>query len=412
VEEPVIPRTDGFAFQVMACDGHARRAVLSTPHGPVETPTFMPVGTQGAVKTLTPGEVATTGARVVLGNTYHLMLRPGAEVVAAAGGLHAFTRWPHAMLTDSGGFQAYSLGSAQPGRAKGPGPRSHTVDKSEPEPRRGGSGPLVDALEEGFVFRSHIDGSTHRLTPEDAVRIQGLLGADVQMQLDVCPPGDAPRAAVEAAVHRTTRWARRALATPRPDRQALFGIVQGGCFGDLRRRHAEELGELPFDGLALGGFSVGEPIARMHEALLEAAPALDPERPRYLMGVGTPHDLIVAIGAGVDMFDCVLPTRNARNGQALSRTGRVIIKHARWRQDPRPIDERCTCACCAGGYSRAYLRHLYMSGEILALRLLSLHNLHFYGEVVAGAREAIARQEYDGWARRMIAALQEEGDGV
>jgi len=377
------PAAAGFAFRVLARDGQARRAVLETPHGPVETPTFMPVGTQGSVKTLAPDEVASTGARVVLGNTYHLMLRPGAEAIAQLGGLHAFTRWPHAMLTDSGGFQAYSL----------------SVGKDS----------LVGATEEGFRFKSHLDGSAHLLTPEEAVRVQGLIGADIQMQLDVCPPGDSPRDVVEAAVARTTRWARRALAAPRPEGQALFGIVQGACFADLRRAHAGELGAMPFDGLALGGFSVGEPIERMHETLVEVAPALDPERPRYLMGVGTPRDLVLAIGAGVDMFDCVLPTRNARNGQALTRFGKVVVKNARWRDDPRPLDERCACPCCAGGYSRAYLRHLYLAGEVLVLRLLSQHNLHFYGELVAAAREAISRGDgaYAAWASATCGALQQ-----
>ena len=375
------PPTPGFAFRVVAEDGPARRGVLTTPHGEVETPTFMPVGTQGSVKTLTPVEVASTGARVVLGNTYHLMLRPGAEAIARLGGLHAFTKWPHAMLTDSGGFQAYSLAA-------------------------NGSQPLVGASEEGFTFKSHLDGSTHRLTPEEAVRVQGLIGADIQMQLDVCPPGESPRDAVAAAVARTTRWAKRALASERPPQQALFGIVQGACFVDLRRAHAEELGELPFDGLALGGFSVGEPNERMHETLCQVAPSLDRERPRYLMGVGTPRDLLLAMGAGVDMFDCVLPTRNARNGQALCRFGRIVIKNNRWKDDARPIDERCTCACCAGGYSRAYLRHLYLAGEILVLRLLSLHNLHWYGEIVAGARAAIAEGRYAEWAREVTSELE------
>jgi queuine tRNA-ribosyltransferase len=378
------PRTAGFAFRVRAQEGHARSAVLSTPHGDVETPAFMPVGTQGSVKGLTPDEVASTGARVVLGNTYHLMLRPGAEAVAKLGGLHAFTRWPHAMLTDSGGFQGYSLSVGDP---------------------------LVESAEEGFTFKSHLDGSKHALSPEEAVRIQGLLGADIQMQLDVCPPGDAPRAVVEAAAARTTRWAKRALATPRPASQALFGIVQGACFADLRRAHAGEIGALPFDGLALGGFSVGEPIEKMHEVLVECAPLLDPERPRYLMGVGTPRDLLLAIGAGVDLFDCVLPTRNARNGQAFTRAGRVVIKNARWRDDPRPIDEECSCACCAAGYSRAYLRHLYLAGEMLVLRLLSLHNLHFYGELTRGARAAIAAGRYGGsagWAAGVLGRMNDD----
>jgi queuine tRNA-ribosyltransferase len=377
----VTPQTAGFAFRVLARDGASRRAVLETPHGVVDTPTFMPVGTQGSVKTLSPSEVASTGARVVLGNTYHLMLRPGANTVADLGGLHGFTRWPHAMLTDSGGFQAYSLSAAS-------GKRS-----------------LVAVAEEGFAFKSHLDGSQHMLTPEEAVRVQGLLGADIQMQLDVCPPGDSPRSVVETAIARTTRWARRALASPRPERQALFGIVQGACFSDLRRAHAEELGALPFDGLALGGFSVGEPIERMHETLREVAPALDPERPRYVMGIGTPRDILLAIGAGADMFDCVLPTRNARNGQALTRAGRVIVKQAQYKDDARPIDERCACACCREGYSRAYLRHLYLAGEMLCLRLLSLHNLHFYGELVAEARAAIEAQRFEAWAGHTLAAM-------
>jgi queuine tRNA-ribosyltransferase len=241
------------------------------------------------------------------------------------------------------------------------------------------------------------------------VRVQGLIGADIQMQLDVCPPGESTRAVVEEAVARTTRWARRALASPRPPRQALFGIVQGACFPDLRRAHAEELAALPFDGLALGGFSVGEPIERTHETLVEAAPALDPERPRYLMGVGTPRDLVLAIGAGVDMFDCVLPTRNARNGQALTRFGRIVVKNARWKDDPRPIDEACACECCRGGFSRAYLRHLYLAGEILCLRLLSLHNLHWYGELVREAREAISRGDYAAWSKATIGGMESGG---
>ena len=382
------PPTAGFAFRVMARDGDARRAIFETPHGPVDTPAFMPVGTQGSVKTLSPGEVAGTGARFVLGNTYHLMLRPGAETIARLGGLHAFTRWPHAMLTDSGGFQAYSLGAVR-GRA---------------------ASPLVSFAEEGFTFKSHLDGSTHTLTPEEAVRVQGLIGADVQMQLDVCPPADAGREAVEQAVARTTRWARRALAEPRPERQALFGIVQGACFDDLRRAHADELGAMAFDGLALGGFSVGEPMDRMHETLQRIAPALDPDRPRYLMGVGTPRDLVLAIGAGIDMFDCVLPTRNARNGQALTRRGPISVKQARWHDDPRPIDEACSCACCKGGFSRAYLRHLYVAGEILCLRLLSLHNLHFYGELTERARAAIDQGCYSAWAQQMLEGLETKSD--
>jgi queuine tRNA-ribosyltransferase len=381
------PRTSGFAFDVVATDGHARTAVFKTPHADVETPTFMPVGTQGCVKGLTPDEVAATGAQIVLGNTYHLWLRPGPEVIAGLGGLHGFSRWPRAMLTDSGGFQAFSLGAGS-----------------------GGKDPLVKLDETGFTFRSHLDGSRHALTPEEAVRVQGLIGADIQMQLDVCPPGESPRALVEEAVARTTRWARRALAAPRPERQALFGIVQGACFPDLRRRHAEELASLDvegrsFDGLALGGFSVGEPIPRMYETLHEMAHVVDAQRPRYLMGVGTPRDLLEAIDAGIDMFDCVLPTRNARNGQALTRFGRVVVKQAQWREDKRPIDPECACPCCSGGYSRAYLRHLYLAGEMTVLRLLSAHNLHWYGELVAGARAAIRGGTWSAYKAATIARL-------
>jgi queuine tRNA-ribosyltransferase len=382
------PRTPGFAFDVVASDGHARTAVFKTPHAEVETPTFMPVGTQGSVKGLTPDEVAATGARIVLGNTYHLWLRPGPEVVSGQGGLHGFSRWPHAMLTDSGGFQAFSLGGGTPGKD-----------------------PLVKLDEKGFTFRSHLDGSKHELTPEEAVRVQGLLGADIQMQLDVCPPGESGRPIVEQAVARTTRWARRALAAPRPERQALFGIVQGACFPDLRRAHAEELAGLEvdgrsFDGLALGGFSVGEAIPRMYETLHQVAHLVDPERPRYLMGVGTPRDLLEAIDTGIDMFDCVLPTRNARNGQALTRFGRVVIKQAQWRDDKRPIDAECACPCCRGGYSRAYLRHLYLAGEMTVLRLLSVHNLHWYGELVAGARAAIRAGTWAAYKASTLARLE------
>ncbi len=392
------PRSEGFAFRVEAQDGHARACVFTTPHAEVETPTFMPVGTQGSVKTLTPEEVASTGAQIVLGNTYHLWLRPGPEIVAQHGGLHGFSRWPRAMLTDSGGFQAFSLSQRKPGSTR----------------EGGASAPknLVLPDESGFTFRSHLDGAKHHLSPEEAVRVQGLLGADIQMQLDVCPPGESPRAVVEAAVARTTRWATRALASPRPARQALFGIVQGACFPDLRRAHAEELAALEpgFDGLALGGFSVGEPIERMVETLAEVAWTLDPERPRYLMGVGTPQDLLEGIEHGVDMFDCVLPTRNARNGQALTRFGKVVIKQARYKEDLSPLDPDCTCACCQGGYTRAYLRHLYQAGEVLVLRLFSLHNLHFYGELVRAARAHIRSGTFAQYKRQMLASMRDGSD--
>lgn len=357
------PTTAGFEFRVVATDGTARAGVLRTPHGEVLTPTFMPVGTQGSVKSLSPDEVSATGARIVLGNTYHLWLRPGDEVVAELGGLHQFTRWPHAMLTDSGGFQAFSLGQR------------------------------CAVSDDGFVFRSHLDGARLELSPERAMQIQGRLGADIAMQLDVCPPAGVPRAELERAVRRTTSWAKRCLASRR-DGQAVFGIVQGGTDVALRSAHADELAALALDGLALGGLSVGEPNDEMHVVVGAVAPRLDPERPRYLMGVGTPQDLLKGVAAGVDMFDCVMPTRNARNGQALTRSGRIVIKQARYRHDPAPLEADCSCPACAGGYSRAYLRHLYIANEILVLRLLSAHNLHLYGALMAEARQAIVDGRY------------------
>ncbi len=366
------PPTAGYGFRLVARQGAARAGVLTTPHGEVPTPTFMPVGTQGSVKSLSPEEVSATGARIVLGNTYHLWIRPGADVIAQLGGLHAMSRWPHAMLTDSGGFQAFSLTS------------------------------LTKLTEDGFEFRSHLDGARMKLTPEEAMRVQGLIGADIAMQLDVCPPGMADRPTLVASVERTTRWAERCLRARRPD-QAVFGIVQGGTDVGLRRQHARTLSSMPFDGLALGGYSVGEPIEHMHAALGEVASELDADRPHYLMGVGTPLDLVHGVAAGVDMFDCVMPTRNARNGQALLRHGRIVIKNACYRLDPRPIDEACTCPCCSGGYSRAYLRHLYIAGEILALRLLSAHNLHVYGTLMGEMREAVVQGTFEQFFSRFLA---------
>ncbi len=375
-------QTPGFSFTVEATSGHARAGTLATPHGPVETPTFMPVGTQGSVKALTAEEVRSTGAGVVLGNTYHLWLRPGAEVVRALGGLHAFARWPGAMLTDSGGFQVFSLAKLR------------TID------------------DDGATFRSHLDGSLKRLTPEESVRVQALLGSDIAMAFDECPPGRADRDAIRRAMDRTTAWARRCLAAPRGERQALFGIVQGGTHEDLRLEHLDAIGSLPFDGLALGGLSVGEPVEDMHRTLFAVAHKMPPERPRYLMGVGTPRDLLVGSLAGMDMFDCVLPTRNARNGQALTWHGRVNIKQTRNKLDAGPLDPRCTGLCCNGNaYSRAYLRHLYVAGEILALRVLSLHNVHFLGELMRAMRAAIREGRAEAFVRDTLAAMR-EGDEV
>jgi queuine tRNA-ribosyltransferase len=363
-------------FRLTATSGTARAGVLSTPHGEVLTPAFQPVGTQASVKALSAEDVAGTGARIVIMNTYHLWQRPGAELVAAHGGLHAFSRWPHAITTDSGGFQAFSLSE------------------------------LARVDEKGFEFRSHLDGRRLALTPEEAMRIQGLLGSDIAMQLDVCPKGGSPRADMVQAVERTLRWGERCLAAKLPE-QALFGIVQGGTEIELRLAHAEAAAKLPFAGLALGGFSVGEPIAEMYRVLSAVAPVLEPSRPHYLMGVGTPEDLVRAIGWGIDLFDCVLPTRNARNGQAFVSRGRVVIKNARYRDDPRPLDPECGCATCRAGYSRSYLRHLYVAGELLVYRLLSQHNLWYYAELVASARRAIERGDYATWAEATLRALSD-----
>jgi queuine tRNA-ribosyltransferase len=362
-------------FEVLATDGQARTGELHTPHGVVATPAFMPVGTAGTVKALHPDEVAGTGARMLIANTYHLWLRPGPELVAEHGGLHQFMRWPHAIATDSGGFQAFSLSER------------------------------VKLDENGFEFASHLDGSRRMLTPEESMRIQGLLGSDIALQLDVCPPAGVDRAALVLAVERTTRWAERCLEARAPG-QALFGIIQGGTDVELRLRHAEALGRLPLDGLALGGFSVGESPQSMYATLDRVVPHVDPLRPRYLMGVGTPADLVRAMAAGVDIFDCVLPTRNARNGQAFVTGGRLTLKNARYRTDPRPLDEACACPVCTQGFSRAYLRHLYVAGEILAHRLLSQHNLHTFASLMASARKAIQKGHFETWARVQLPAIE------
>ena len=359
-------------LRVDQTSGHARTGVLTSPHGDVPTPAFMPVGTQAVVKGVSTEEVLATGAKMQIMNTYHLWIRPGPELIAEFGGLHGFARWPHTIVTDSGGFQAFSL-------AKN-----------------------MRATENGFEFASHLDGKKMLLTPEEAMRVQGLLGSDIAMQLDVCPPGGSPRPALVAAVERTTRWAERCLSARAP-KQGVFGIVQGGTDVELRLSHIEALAKLPFDGLALGGFSVGEPIPEMYRALAQVGPALPAERPRYLMGVGMPSDILTAIGCGIDMFDCVIPTRNARNGQVFTWGGKVTIKNARYRDDPRPLEEDCGCGACRVPYSRAYLRHLYLQSEILGLSLLSQHNLHFYGRLMAAARAAILRGDFDEWARQNLA---------
>jgi len=367
------------SYQLDASSGNARAGRILTRHGEVLTPAFMPVGTQASVKALSSEEVAATGARMQIMNTYHLWLRPGPERVAELGGLHELARWPHAIATDSGGFQAFSLAE----RTK--------------------------MTEDGFEFASHLDGKRMKLTPEEAMRIQGLLGSDIAMQLDVCANGQAALPELRAAVDRTTRWAERCLVAQNPG-QALFGIVQGGTNVELRLEHAETLAKLPFQGLALGGFSVGEPPEHMHAALLQIAHRLDAARPRYLMGVGTPEDLLRAVGAGIDLFDCVMPTRNARNGQAFTWQGKLTIKNARYRADPLPLDAECSCSACRGGYSRAYLRHLFVAGEILALRMLSEHNLTLYARLLREARAAVVSGVFADFAAERLAVFRNLAD--
>jgi queuine tRNA-ribosyltransferase len=364
-------------FRVAATDGSARTGELVFPRGRIRTPAFMPVGTAGTVKALYADQVAATGTDVVLGNVYHLMLRPGAERVASLGGLHAFMRWDRPILTDSGGFQVMSLAALR----------------------------KLDA--DGVTFQSHIDGSTHRLTPERSVEIQRLLGADVTMQLDECVRLPAPRADVERAMRLSLDWAQRSKAAfGTPDGRALFGIVQGGDQPDLRRASARGLVDLSFDGYAIGGLAVGEPQDVMLAMLEETAPELPAQRPRYLMGVGSPDDMLKAVARGVDMFDCVMPTRAGRHGQAFTRFGRMNLKNARFADDPRPLDEESDCPA-ARDYSRAYLHHLVKSGEILGMMLLSWANVAYYQALMAGARAAITRGAFgdyaafaaEGWAR-------------
>ncbi len=347
----------------------ARRGRFHTLHGTVETPIFMPVGTAATVKTLSSADLNAVGAQIILGNTYHLFLRPGHAVIAQLGGLHRFMSWSGPILTDSGGYQVFSLGATRRIR------------------------------EEGVTFRSHLDGSALFLSPEIAIQIQEALGSDIMMQLDECPPYPADRSYLVQSLRLSLRWARRSLDARNPaGGQALFGIVQGGMEADLRRESAEGLVEMGFDGYALGGLSVGEPKERMEEVLSYAPGLLPNHQPRYLMGVGKPADLVEAVGAGLDMFDCVLPTRNARNGQLLTQYGPMNIKQARFRDDPQPIDAACGCETCRH-YSRAYLHHLFRNKEITGLRLMSLHNLHYYLQLMADMRAAIQQDRFAGFRR-------------
>ena len=369
----------GFGFQVTARDGRARRGVITTPRGEIRTPAFMPVGTAGTVKAMLPESVRATGADILLGNTYHLMLRPGAERVARLGGLHRFMNWDRPILTDSGGFQVMSLAD------------------------------LRKLTEEGVTFRSHVDGSRHVLSPETSMEIQRLLGSDIVMAFDECPALPADEATVARSMRLSMRWAQRSRDAfgDRPG-HALFGIMQGGVSRELREESAAALTAIGFDGYAVGGLAVGEGQEAMF-GVLDYAPGFLPEdRPRYLMGVGKPDDIVGAVERGIDMMDCVLPSRSGRTGQAWTRRGQVNIKNARHADDPRPLDEACTCPACRS-YSRAYLHHVFRAGEIIASMLLTWHNLHYYQELMEGLRGAIAEGRLAGFVAAFH-AQRAEGD--
>ena len=355
-------------FEISATDGKARRGKLELAHGVVNTPAFMPVGTAATVKSMLPENVAQTGAEIILGNTYHLMLRPGAERIAKLGGLHKFMNWSGPILTDSGGYQVMSLSE------------------------------LRKLDENGVTFRSHIDGSYHTLTPERSVEVQHLLGADITMCFDECPPFPCEKDEVARAAELSVRWAQRSkdAFVPRPG-HALFGINQGGVHADLREQNAKELIDIGFDGYAVGGLAVGEGREKMFAALDVTVPHLPDDRPRYLMGVGKPQDIVGAVMRGIDMFDCVLPTRSGRTAQAFTRRGTVNLRNARHADDARALDETCACPACSN-YSRAYLRHLVRSDEILGATLLTWHNLHYYQVLMAGLRDAIRDGTLDGFA--------------
>jgi queuine tRNA-ribosyltransferase len=370
------------SFRVTATDGAARAAVLTTAHGDVPTPAFMPVGTKATVKAVDPDELRGLGAAIVLGNTYHLHFRPGVELIAELGGLHRLMAWEGPILTDSGGFQVFSL--------------RHTI---------------LGVDDDGVTFRSVYDGEPARFTPESVAGAQALLGSDIAMCLDVCPPADAALAAVEESVRLTTHWARRQREADRSPGQLVFGIAQGGIDPGLRARSIEEITGLDFDGHALGGLAIGENRELMFETVGWAAPLLPGERARYFMGIGDPQGVLEVIERGIDMFDCVLPTRLGRTGAALTWEGRLNLKNARYMRDPAPLQEGCACPACTR-FSRAYLRHLVNQQELLGLRLLSLHNLRFLLDLTAGARRAIERGEFAAYKRdaldRLGGAAREE----
>jgi queuine tRNA-ribosyltransferase len=368
--------TNPFAFTLKAQDGGARLGEIATSRGTIRTPAFMPVGTAASVKAMFTDSVKATGADIILGNTYHLMLRPGAERVARLGGLHKFMNWSGPILTDSGGFQVMSLAQ------------------------------LRRISEEGVTFQSHIDGSSHHLTPERSIEIQTLLGADIQMQFDECTPFPAALEDARASMELSLRWAERSRAAferMAGVHQALFGIVQGSTYPDLRARSAEALTAMDFPGYAIGGLAVGEGQAAMLEILEATAPLLPMGKPRYLMGVGTPADIVAAVARGIDMFDCVMPTRSGRHGQAFTWEGKLNLRNAAFAEDPRPLDAESTCPA-ARDYSRAYLHHLFKAGEILGAMLLSWANIHFYQSLMAEARRAIAETRFTEFAMKVAAA--------
>ncbi|MDI0265979.1 tRNA guanosine(34) transglycosylase Tgt [Clostridioides difficile] len=337
----------------------ARLGRLHTPHGIIETPIFMPVGTQATVKSMTPEELKEIGSQIILSNTYHLYMRPGHELIKRAGGLHKFMNWDKPILTDSGGFQVFSLG------------------------------PLRKIKEEGVEFRSHLDGSKHFLTPEKAMEIQNALGSDIMMAFDECAPYPADREYVKNSLERTTRWLKRCKdAHNNTDKQALFGIIQGGMYKDLREQSAKEITRIDLPGYAIGGLSVGEPKPLMYDVLEHTTPFMPKDKPRYLMGVGSPDDLVEGVIRGVDMFDCVLPTRIARNGTAMTSQGKVVVRNATYAEDFTPLDPECDCYACKN-YSRAYIRHLIKANEILGARLITTHNLHFLLNLMKQIRQAI-----------------------
>lgn len=356
-------------FCVNATDGSARRGTLSLAHGIVETPAFMPVGTYGTVKAMSPAELKEIGAQIVLGNTFHLWLRPGMEVIEAHGGLHAFMGWNGPILTDSGGFQVFSLGA------------------------------LRKITEEGVRFRSPVNGDQCFLTPEESMRIQRVLNSDIVMIFDECTPFPADERQAENSMHLSLRWAERSKRAHADNANALFGIVQGGMFEHLRDESLRELVNIGFDGYAIGGLSVGEPKEDMLRILKHTSPQLPAAKPRYLMGVGTPEDLVAAVTYGIDMFDCVMPTRNARNGMLFTRNGDIKIKNAQYRMDTQPIDKDCICYTCRN-FTRAYLHHLHRIGEILGARLNTIHNLHYYHDLMYEIRSAITTGRFEEFVSR------------